>query len=118
VLNPYNKRISEDLKSHVRQALLERVSLEGICRIFSVSMPWLLKFIEEIIKELPDNLNATVTTENEDFKVAVVELIEQWSFVQNKKNLQWLWIVFHSQTWQILAMHVKSLTRQSGETLL
>ena len=118
VLNPQNKIIPEETRSQVRQALLERVSLEGICRIFSVSMTWLLQFINEVIADLPDDLNATVTAEGEEFEVAMLELDEQWSFVGNKKNQQWLWLVFHSATRQVLAMHVGKRNRQSAECLL
>ena len=117
VLNPDQKRIPQEHKEQIRQALLERVSLEGVCRIFSVSMPWLLRFIEEIIAELPDDLHATVTSSDE-LEAVVIELDEQWSYVQNKKNQQWLWLVFHQATRQVLAMHVGKQSRQSAETLL
>lgn len=118
VENPEKKIISDEVKSQVRQALLERVSLEGVCRIFDVSMPWLLKFLNEIIASLPDHLNATVTADEEELEVAVVELDEQWSYVGNKANQQWLWLVLHSKTRQVLAMHVGKRTRASAETLL
>lgn len=117
VIDPQNKIISDEKRSLIRQALLERVSLEGVCRIFNISMPWLLQFINEIIEELPESLNATVTS-TEELEVAVIELDEQWSYVGNKGNQQWLWLVFHSATRQILAMHVGKRTRQSGECLL
>ncbi|MCP5508669.1 MAG: IS1 family transposase [Chlamydiales bacterium] len=73
--------------------------------------------MDEIIEELPENLNADVI-EDEDFEVAVVELDEQWSYVGNKKNLQWLWLVFHSATRQVLAMHVGKRDKKSAECLL
>lgn len=117
VTNPENKTVSEQQRAYIRQALLERVSMEGICRIFSVSMPWLLQFAENIIKELPENLNATVTGKDE-LEVAVIELDEQWSYVGNKKNKQWLWLAFHSETRQVLAMHVGGRTKESAESLL
>lgn len=118
VLNPSQKLISEDTRSQVRQALLERVSLEGICRIFNISMPWLLDFMNEIIESLPDHLNATVTKDVKEFEVAVIELDEQWSYVGNKKNQQWLWLAFHSESRQVLSMHVGKRTRASAELLL
>jgi transposase-like protein len=117
VLEPKQKIIDEEKRSLIRQALLERVSLEGICRIFNISMPWLLQFINEIIKELPEDLNATVTS-TEELEVAVVELDEQWSYVQKKDDQQWLWLVFHSRTRQVLAMHVGKRTKKDAECLL
>ncbi len=70
VIDPLQKIISDETKSRVRQALLEHVSLEGICRIFDVSMPWLLNFMNRIIEDLPEDLNADVTGE-EEFEVAI-----------------------------------------------
>ena len=60
VENRENKVVSHDTKERIRRALLERVSLKGLCRIFDVSLPWLLQFMEKIYEELPDDLNATV----------------------------------------------------------
>ena len=80
-------------------------------------MPWLLQFINEIIQELPEDLNATVTS-TEELEVAVVELDEQWSDVEKKDNQQWLWLVLHSKTRQVLIMHVGKQTKYSAECLL
>ena len=117
VIDPQNRVISEEKRSFIRQALLERVSLEGVCRIFNVSMPWLLQFINEIIEELPEDLNATVTS-TEEIEVAVFELDEQRSYVGNKSNQQWLSLAFHSATRQVLGMHIGKRTKEAAECLL
>lgn len=62
VLDPTQKIIDEKTKNLIRKTLLERISLEGICRVFDVSMPWLLEFINELIAELQEDLNAEVVT--------------------------------------------------------
>lgn len=118
VEEPQNKIISDDLKERIRRSLLERVSLEGICRIFDVSMPWLLGFMEKTFESLPDDLNATVIAENDEFEVAVLEGDEMWSFVGDKSNDQWLWLVMHSSTRQILAFHVGKRNKIAGEALM
>lgn len=118
VEDPQNKIIPDDTKERIRRSLLERVSLEGICRIFDVSMPWLLGFMEKTFQSLPDDLNATVIAENDDFEVAVLERDEMWSFVGSKENDQWLWLVMHSATRQILAFHVGKRNKASGEALM
>lgn len=110
VIDPQNKIISEEKRSFIRQSLLERVSLEGVCRVFNVSMPWLLQFINEIIHELPEDLNAKVTS-SEDLEVAVIELDEQWSYVGNKKNQQWLCLFF-------ILQHLKSKPYSYGKHLV
>ncbi len=118
VEDPQNKIIPADTKERIRRSLLERVSLEGVCRIFDVSMPWLLEFMQQTFAALPENLNATVLAENDEFEIVVLEADELWSFVGNKKNDQWLWLVMHSKTRQILAFHVGKRNKASGEALM
>ena len=67
--------------------------------------------------QLPDDC-ATVLEENDEFEVVVLEADEMWSFVGNKKNNQWLWLVIHSKTRQILAFHVGKRDKASGEALM
>ena len=45
VLSPENKLISAQVKALIKKALLERSSLRGICRVFELSLIWLLSFI-------------------------------------------------------------------------
>jgi hypothetical protein len=118
VEDPQNKIIPDDTKERIRRSLLERVSLEGICRIFDVSMPWLLGFMEKVFQSFPEDLNATIIAENDEFEVAVLEGEEMWSFVRSKDNDQWLWLVMHSATRQILAFHVGKRNKASGEALM
>ncbi|CUI16863.1 transposase [Candidatus Protochlamydia naegleriophila] len=80
-------------------------------------MPWLLQFINDIVEELPENLNATITRA-EEFEVSVVELDEQSSYVEKKDNQQSLWLVFHSAKQQILGVHIGKRTKQGAECLL
>jgi insertion element IS1 protein InsB len=118
VEDPQNRIIPTETKERIRRSLVERVPLEGICRIFDISMSWLLDFMEQTFQALPENLNATVIAENIEFEVFVLEADEQWSFVGNKKNDQWLWLVMHSKTKQILAFHIGKRNKASGETLM
>ena len=117
VLKPTQKRIDQSVKDLISKSLLERVSLEGLCRIFNVSMPWLLDFITSLIKELPDDLNADVFKEDDNIEVVILEADELWSYVQKKKNPQWLWLVMHSKTRQILAMEVGARDGKTAEKL-
>ena len=63
-------------------------------------------------------MQASIIAENDEFEVLVLEVDELWSFVGNKKNDQWLWIVMHAETRQILAFHVGNRTKASGEALM
>jgi transposase-like protein len=117
VLDPTQKIIDEKTKALIKRVLLERISLEGVCRAFEVSMPWLLEFIDSLIKELPENLNAEVVAENDEIEVVVLEADELWSYVGSKENPQWLWLVMHSKTRQIIAMQVGPRNKETAEKL-
>jgi len=117
VLDPTQKIVDERTKSLVRKTLLERVSLEGVCRIFDISMPWLLEFINGVIAELPENLNAEIVAENDEIEVVLLEADELWSYVGSKDNPQWLWLVMHSRTRQVVAMQVGPRSKQTAEKL-
>ena len=117
VLDPTQKIVDEKTKNLVRKTLLERVSLEGVCRIFDISMPWLLEFISGVIAELPEDLNAEVVTENDEIEVVLLEADELWSYVGSKDNPQWLWLVMHSRTRQVVAMQVGPRSKQTAEKL-
>jgi DNA-directed RNA polymerase subunit RPC12/RpoP len=117
VLDPTQKIVDEHTKNLVRKTLLERVSLEGVCRIFDISMPWLLEFMNGLIAELPEDLNAEVVTENDEIEVVLIEADELWSYVGSKNNPQWLWLVMHSRTRQVVAMQVGPRNKQTAEKL-
>ena len=56
--------------------------------------------------------------ENPQNKIIPDDTDEMWSFIGNKKNDQWLWLVLHSATRQILAFHVGKRDKASGEALM
>ena len=69
-------------------------------------------------QSLPEDLSATVTEENGEFKVLVLEMDELGSFVGSQSNHQWLWLAMHSKTRQIIAFHVGQRNKASGEALI
>jgi hypothetical protein len=118
VENPQNKLIPEDTRERIKRSLIERVSLEGICRIFDVSMPWLLDYMQVVFKALPEDLNASIVSENEELMVISLQVDELWSYVGNKKNQQWLWLVMDAKTRQILAFQIGKRSKETGEALM
>ena len=117
VSDPHQKVIDEHTKQLIRKTLLERISLEDVCRVFDVSMPWLLEFIDSLVKELPEDLNAEVVTEDDELEVVLLEADELWSYVGSKANSQWLWLVMHSRTRQVVALQVGPRDKQTAEKL-
>jgi insertion element IS1 protein InsB len=50
------KTVTEETKELIKKALLKRNSLRGICRIFDISLTWLLAFVGELYVVLPTDL--------------------------------------------------------------
>lgn len=119
VLSPENKLISAQIKALIKKALLERNSLRGICRVFDVSLTWLLSFITTLYEELPDHLNLTriETTNTIAIQRLEVEGDELWSFVGDKGNKYWVWLAMDLSTRQIVAFHVGDRSRNSARAL-
>jgi insertion element IS1 protein InsB len=47
----------------------------------------------------------------------ILELDEMWSFVEQKDNQQWLWVVLCRRTRQVIAYYIGDRTEQSCEEL-
>jgi len=120
VIDNTQKRISEDVRQLIRKALLERNSLRGICRIFSVSLTWLLSYVSELYGDLPDDLNFRAVgggTPAVALYTLKVEADELWSFVGSKDNKQWVWIALDVATRQVVAFHVGPRDRDAARQL-
>jgi insertion element IS1 protein InsB len=98
---------------------LERLSLRGICRAVGVGLKWLLGFIVTCFGALPDHLNITPVSCNQDVVIQrlEVEAEEMASFVQKKANKQWIWLAMDAKTRQIIAFHVGDRSRKSFKKL-
>jgi IS1 family transposase len=119
-MNKDQKIIPESIRTLILKALLERISLRGICRTFSVSLPWLLSYLTEIYSQLPTDLNFQAITNNNTTVAHCsfdVEADEMWSFVNNKENKQWIWIALDVNTRQVIAFHVGSRDRDAARAL-
>ena len=54
VLNPTQKRISEETKALIDKLLLEKLPLAGIARVADVSEPWLQEYVNGKLKWTPE----------------------------------------------------------------
>jgi len=113
--------ISASTRESIRRSLCERVSLRGICRIFKVSMSWLLGFAVQVWQETPDDLAASL--ERLEGKGAAslecigFEIDECWSFVQNKEDKAWVWVVYDFAGKQVIAFEVGKRDQETFEKL-
>jgi IS1 family transposase len=111
--------VSDETRELVERLLLERLSLRGICRAAKVGLKWLLDFMVNCFETLPDHLNVTPVSCNQDVVIQrlEVEADEMASFVQNKENKQWIWLAMDAKTRQIIAFHVGDRSRKSFKKL-
>ena len=119
VENPKQKLISVEKREQIRDLLLERISLRGICRSMKVSLRWLLDFIASEYEQLPDDLNYGASVETDSLLIWSIEseVDEMWSFVRSKENKQWIWIAMDARSRQIIAFHVGDRSGESARKL-
>jgi IS1 family transposase len=103
-------RIDDERKAYIKNALKERVSLRAICRIFGVSLSWLMSFAKKVWKQTPDDLGAQRRVENdaspEKLQLLGIQMDEMWSFVQNKGDKAWIWVAYEPVGKQVIATHI------------
>ena len=110
-------------KSLIKRLLLERISLRGICRVMQISKTWLLHYIKELYAELPDDLNfkwvwKEVKHQGHYYiRMTDNEADELWSFVQNKDNVKYVWLVMHRESRQIICFEVGDRSAKTAQKL-
>lgn len=76
---------AECFRRQVKHAMLERIRLRGIERLFGISRRTVLAWIEQWVAHLPALETTLADTQLDD----VLELDELWSFVLKKANKRW-----------------------------
>jgi insertion element IS1 protein InsB len=92
----------QQTRSQVQRALLERVSLRGIERIFGVSRRTVADWLAMWGQHLPPLADTLSEARWDD----VLELDELWSFVLKKANKRWIWVALCRRTRQIVAHYI------------
>ena len=107
VLNNQHTK-SQALKSLIKNALKERLSLRAICRIFSVSMNWLRSFAEHLWAETPDDIGIeSIEIEKvKTLQVFGIQADELWSFVGKKEQKRWIWLAYDPVRRLVLAHYI------------
>jgi insertion element IS1 protein InsB len=92
----------EQPRVQVKRAVLERISLRGIERLFGVSRRTVAHWIETWADQLPPLADTLDEAHWDD----VLELDELWSFVLKKDNKRWVWVALCRRTRQIVAFFI------------
>lgn len=109
--------IGQAKRNLVKKLLLERISLSGICRVLDISLTWLLDFIEQLYERNDKQLNFSQTELSCELEIVCLEADELWSFVQNKANKQWIWLVIDKSSKQIIAAEIGDHSEDSAKKL-
>jgi len=90
--NPHT--IPEDYRKIVRRSLFERISSRGICRLFEVSLTWVLQFAVQTWVGTPDQLGINPDLPRikapKRLQVIGLQIDEIWSFVSNTIAKTWI----------------------------
>lgn len=108
--------VSQEKQELIKRLLLERISLRGICRVLKVSLAWLVNFIEELYLATPEDLHFVVP-EGVEIEIFCLEADELWSFVGQRANKRWIWLVLERRTRQIIALHIGDRSQDSAIVL-
>jgi len=92
----------ERTRAQVKRAVLERISLRGIERLFDISRRTVTAWIAHWAEHLPPLESTLVNARLDD----VLELDEAWSFVLRKANKRWVWVALCRRTRQIVAYFI------------
>lgn len=113
--------IDSSQRTSIKRALNERISLRGICRVFKVSLNWLLDFAVQVWQEVPADLGITHQLMDRlrpgEAELLVLQLDEAWSFVGKKTNKCWIWVVFDPVNRLVLAFHIGGRDKKSAQAL-
>jgi IS1 family transposase/transposase-like protein len=90
---------AESTKDTILRAYKERASMRGLERIFYVARQTVARWIQQVVRALPDLKDTLLPAEPDD----VLELDELWSFVLKKSRKRWLWTAICRRTRQIVA---------------
>ena len=109
VVHRQNFKLSTAQKELIGDLLLERISLEGICRVLKITAYHLYTYMDELYAEVPDDLYVSEllnTAQDIDLHCFECENDEAWSFVAHKNNKQWIWVAMHRQSRMIVGLFI------------
>jgi insertion element IS1 protein InsB len=109
VVNRTNKILLMTEKSLIEKLLLERISLQGICRVLEITAYHLYTYMDKLYQEIPKDLYVNeLLSHSKDIDLHCFECEndEAWSFVGNKSNKQWIWIAMHRQSRMVVGLFI------------
>jgi IS1 family transposase len=82
----------------------------------NISRRWLQDYLRELYQRIPADLNFQLPDDAE-IELFLIEADEVWSFVDNKRNKRWIWLILERRTRQIIAIHIGDRSEKSAKAL-
>jgi hypothetical protein len=82
--------------------LLERIPLAGIARVLSLSE----SSLQEYVNQLYEQVHQKVEVVPKEKGKLTSQMDELWSFVDDKKNKQWVWLAIDADTRKIIGCYI------------
>lgn len=108
--NPQKKFISSKEKQLVERLLLERISLRGITRCLKVSMCWLQKYVNSLLRSISNQFKGLEFVETD----IEIECDELWSLIKSKENPVYIWLALARKTKEIIGFSLGDRSRKSA----
>ena len=108
VKNTTQKNISQSPKNLIDKLLIEKISLAGIARVTGGAEPWLQKYVKTKYAKVTQLL---FVFEKHKGKLTI-ECDEAGSFVGNKNNKQWIWLVLDKKTREIVGIYIGDRSKE------
>ena len=112
--------VFEENKALTEKMLLEKIPLRGICRVLDVSLAWVAGYmVVDLFDKLPEHIHVELGHDGKDVIIhrLEAELDEMSSFVERKKNKQWIWVALDKATKKVIAFHVGDRNKRSARKL-
>lgn len=113
VINPTQKKVSEETKQLIDRLLLERISLHGIQRVTGVSWSWLQNYVNDKLAAVPRQVSISEKARGK----LTIECDELWSFVFSKENKFYVWLAIDRNTREIVGCYIGDRSRASAKKL-
>ena len=113
VEDPQWKPIDRSTFDFVDLMLLERIPLAGIARVLSLSEGSLQQYVNQLYEEVLKQVDVIPKPKGK----LTVQVDELWSFVDNQKNKQWVWLAIDADTREIIGCYMGDRSRDSAQKL-
>ena len=111
--NPQWRMISEETKGIIDRLLLEKLPLAGIARALQISELWLQQYVNQKYQQMKQEVIVRPKPKSR----LRVQMDELWSFVDHKREKQWVWLAMDAQTREIVGVHIGDRSASSAQAL-